>query len=64
MSDSNKTLEDLKLEAKRHIAERSALYEDVVYDLSQDGITSNSFILRELMRRITYTNSSFEHLAE
>ena len=64
MSDYKKTKEDLKLEAKRQIEQQTALYEDVVHDLSLDGVVSKTFVLHEVMRRIAYTNSSFEHLAE
>jgi hypothetical protein len=60
----NKTKADLKAEAIKQIAENNALYQEVVADLISDGITGKTWAIHEMMRRIAYTNSSFEHLAE
>lgn len=64
MTSSKKTKDDLKAEAKQHIENKTDLYIDVIHDLSSEGIVSKNTILREVMRRLAYTNSSFEHLAE
>jgi hypothetical protein len=61
----SKTTDDLKREAKRQIAEKTDLYEDVlVYLMDNYGIIEKSHLIKEMMRRITYTDSSFEHLVE
>lgn len=59
MKIKKKTLKDLKKEAEKQVAEKSRLYEDVVYDV---GIGNDKFLTKELMNRISRTSKQFEHL--
>ncbi len=65
MDSGNTTIADLKREAIKQYNQKSPLYWDIVTEFSAiDSSLLVEIVQRELMRRIAYTNSKFEHLSE
>ena len=55
---------DLRKEAKRQIKDKTELYNDVLADMSNEGVTGENKLMRELMQRLVNTSSRFEHLED